>query len=376
MAAEALFQPLALGSLNIPNRIVMAPLTRARADENNVPTPVMAAYYAQRADAGLIVSEATAVDPVGMGWYRAPGIWNDDMVAGWSNVTRAVHDAGGRIYCQLWHMGRLVLPDYLDGALPIGPSAIAGEGETFAPRPAGDTSLFLPMKPYVVPRVMEQDDIDSVVAAYGRGAANARAAEFDGVEIHGANGYIIDQFLQSRTNRRTDGYGGSVANRVRLLKECIEAVIAQIEPGRVGLRISPTSERKGMGDENPAAMTEAIGALAQHYGLAYIHLIEPIASGFMEKPDYPVMDCLRAVFDGVVIQNGSFDSETAAQYIASGKADAISFGRPFIANPDLVARFREGHPLAAPNFDYAYVGEETGYTDYPTFGETAKNTTA
>jgi len=365
MPEDALFTPVTIGTLDCPNRIVMAPLTRARADTDNVPTPMQGVYYAQRADAGLIVSEATAIDPTGMGWYRAPGIWSDAMVAGWRGVTDAVHGAGGRIYCQLWHMGRLVLPDYLGGALPIGPSAVAGEGETMAPPPEDYQGGFLPMKPYVVPRAMTQADIDQVVAAYGRGARNAIAAGFDGAEIHGANGYIIDQFLQSKTNRRLDGYGGSVANRVRFLQEIIEAVVAEIHPGRVGLRVSPTSERKGMGDTDPGALTEAIGALAQHHGLAYIHLIEPIASGFMEKPDYPVMERLRAVFGGTIIQNGSFDARTATDYIASGKADAISFGRPYIANPDLVSRFRKGQPLATADFDYAYVGEEKGYIDYP-----------
>ncbi|NWK97881.1 alkene reductase [Sphingobium lactosutens] len=367
MSVDALFEPLTIGTLEVPNRIVMAPLTRARADENHVPTSLQAEYYAQRADAGLIISEATAVDPLGMGWYRAPGIWSDAMVRGWKGVSDAVHDKGGRIYAQLWHMGRLVLPDYIGGKLPIGPSPIAGEGETFAPRPVDDTSHFLPMKPYVVPREMTQADIDQVIEAYRTGARNAKAAGFDGAEIHGANGYIIDQFLQSKTNQRTDGYGGSVENRVRFLKEIIEVVVAEIDPSRVGLRVSPTSERKGMGDDNPAALTEAIGKLAHQYGLAYIHLIEPIASGFMEKPDYPVMDHLRAVFKGTIIQNGSFDAKTAADYIASGKAEAISFGRPYIANPDLVTRFRDGKPLAQANFDYAYVGEATGYTDYPTY---------
>jgi len=367
MPIDALFNPITIGTLDCPNRIVMAPLTRARADANHVPTALQGIYYAQRADAGLIVSEATAVDPLGMGWYRAPGIWTDAMVDGWRGVTDSVHAAGGRIYCQLWHMGRLVLPDYLGGDLPIGPSPIAGEGETMAPPTEDYQGGFLPMKPYVVPREMTQADIDQVVAAYGRGARNAIAAGFDGVEIHGANGYIIDQFLQSKTNRRQDGYGGSVINRIRLLKEIIAAVIAVVPPGRVGLRVSPTSERKGMGDDNPGALTEAIGTLAQDQNLAYIHLIEPIASGFMEKPDYPVMDRLRAMFGGTIIQNGSFDADSAAAYIASGQADAISFGRPYIANPDLVTRFRDGRPLASANFDYAYVGEDKGYTDYPVF---------
>lgn len=369
MSVDALFQPLRIGTLDIPNRIVMAPLTRARASADNIPQPVQGDYYAQRAQAGLIVSEATAVDPLGMGWYRVPGIWSEAMTQGWRGVTDRVHQAGGRIYCQLWHMGRLVLPDYIGGQLPIGPSAIAGEGETMAPPDANYSGGFLPMKPYVVPREMTQTDIDQVVAAFRAGARNALRAGFDGVEIHGANGYIIDQFLQSRTNRRTDGYGGSVDNRLRLLREIVEAVTAEVELGRVGLRISPTSERKGMGDENPAALTQAIAGVAELHGLAYIHLIEPIASGFMEKPTYPVMEVLRAGFGGTIIQNGSFDGEAAADYIASGRADAISFGRPYIANPDLVARIRNRWPFAAPNFDYAYVGEEKGYTDYPEYAE-------
>lgn len=372
MSHDALFQPLRLGTLDIPNRVVMAPLTRARANEGNIPQPVMGEYYAQRADAGLIVSEATAVQPMGMGWYRVPGIWSEAMVAGWRGVTDAVHAAGGRIYCQLWHMGRLVLPDYIGGRQPMAPSAITAEGETFAPRPEGDTGLFLPMKPYVPPRAMEQVDINEAVAAFGKGAANAVAAGFDGVEVHGANGYLIDQFLRSSSNHRTDAYGGSVENRLRFLREVLEAVTASVDAGRVGLRVSPTSERKGMADSDPGALTEAIGRLAQELGLAYIHLIEPIAAGFMDVPDNPVMDRLRATYQGAIIQNGGFDAEKGAEFITRGDADAISYGRPFMANPDLVTRFREGLPLAEVDFDYAYVGEEKGYTDYPAYAEAAE----
>ena len=295
MTHNALFASLQLGTLSLPNRVIMAPLTRARATVGHVPTELMARYYAQRASAGLIVSEATAVDPLGMGWYRAPGIWNVEMVAGWRLVTTRVHAAGGRIFSQLWHMGRLVLPEYIGGAQPIGPSAIAGDGQTFAIPPEDHTGLFLPMKPYVVPRAMDQGDIDAVVAAYGRAAHHADQAGFDGVEIHGANGYIIDQFLQSRTNQRSDAYGGSIENRVRLLREIMQEVLGAVAPGRVGLRISPTSERKGMGDADPAALTKAIGRMAQDLGLAYIHLIEPVASGFMEPPATPVVADLRGV---------------------------------------------------------------------------------
>ncbi|MEO0031433.1 MAG: hypothetical protein RIS94_1191, partial [Pseudomonadota bacterium] len=362
MSLESLFRPLDLGGLTLPNRVVMAPLTRARASVDNVPSALMGTYYAQRADCGLIVSEATAIDPMGMGWHRVPGIWNDAQVTGWQGVTAAVHAAGGRIFAQLWHMGRLVLPDYIGGAQPIGPSAIAGEGETMAPPPPDYTGGFLPMKPYVVPREMTGEDIAHIIAAYGRGAANAVRAGFDGVEIHAANGYIIDQFLQSNTNRRTDDYGGSLANRTRLLRDVLEAVVREVPANRVGIRISPTSERKGMGDENPGALAEAVAQIAQEFGVAYLHLIEPIASGFMEKPENPVVDRVRAIFRGVLIQNGSFDGPAADACIAGGNADAVSFGRPYIANPDLVARMRANLPLAAPNFDFAYVGEERGYT--------------
>lgn len=360
-----LFDPVTIGSLALPNRIVMAPLTRARANERHVPSALQAEYYAQRADAGLIISEATSVAALGTGWYRAPGIWTPEMVSAWQDVTQAVHEAGGRIYAQLWHMGRLVLPDYLNGAQPVGPSPIAGEGETFAPRPDGDEGLFLPMKPYVVPREMAQSDIDEAVKAYGSGARNAMHAGFDGVEIHGANGYLIDQFLQSKTNHRSDSYGVDVLGRTKFLAECIDAVREHVEPGRIGLRISPTSERKGMGDIDPMALTRQIATVAQAKGIAYIHLIEAIAPGFTDVPETPVIDLLRDLFAGAVIQNGSFDAESGSAQISEGKADAVSFGRPYIANPDLVTRFRDGLPLAAPDFDYAYVGEARGYTDYP-----------
>ena len=369
MSADALFTPVRLGAFALLNRVVMAPLTRARATEAHVPTALMAQYYAQRAGCGLIVSEATAVDPLGMGWYRAPGIWNADMVAGWRLTTDAVHAAGGRIVAQLWHMGRLVLPDYIGGQQPIGPSPIAGEGETLAPRPAGDESLMLPMKPYVVPREMDKADIDHVVAAYGAGAQNALAAGFDGVEIHGANGYIIDQFIKSNSNHRGDSYGGSLENRLRILREIIAAVVQRVEPGRVGLRISPTSARKGMGDEDPGSLAAAIGLLAEEAGLAYVHLIEPVAAGFMDKPDHPVMANLRATYSGAIIQNGGFDAATASAFIAAGQAEAISFGRPFIANPDLVRRLSEGLPLAEADMNYAYVGDAQGYTDYLPYGQ-------
>lgn len=369
VGGHPLFRPLALGELELPNRVVMAPLTRGRASEAHVPTRLMANYYAQRAAAGLIVTEATAVDPLGMGWYRAPGIWDDKMVGGWREVTGAVHAAGGRIAAQLWHMGRLVLPDYLNGKQPIGPSQIGSEGETIAPPPPGADPLRLPMKPYAIPRCMNDEDIAGAVRAYGKAAENALSAGFDAVEIHGANGYLIDQFLKSGTNVRQDGYGGSLARRTRFLEEVIAAITKRVSPGRVGLRISPTSARKGMGDENPGALTEAVGAIAQEAGLAYVHLIEPVAPGFMDVPDLPVMKRLRASYGGAVIQNGGFGPAEAARAVGAGEADAISFGRPFIANPDLVRRIRDGLPLNTYETRFAYVGDARGYTDYPALPE-------
>jgi 2,4-dienoyl-CoA reductase-like NADH-dependent reductase (Old Yellow Enzyme family) len=364
MNTDVLFSPVRLGNLALPNRVVMAPLTRGRATEAHVPTAMMAQYYAQRASSGLIVSEATAVDPLGMGWYRAPGIWNAEMVEGWRRVTQAVHAAGGTIVLQLWHMGRLVLPDYIGGEHPVAPSPIASEGQTLAPRPPGDDSLLLPMKPYAVPREMDEADIGRAVSSFARGAANAIAAGFDGVEIHGANGYLIDQFLKSGSNLRSDRYGGTLSNRVRFLREVVAAVIDSVEPGRVGLRVSPTSARKGMGDKDPGALTEAVGAVAEEARLAYVHLIEPVAAGFMDVPEVPVLDRLRAKFNGGVIQNGGFDAAVAARQVAEGRADAISFGRPFIANPDFLQRIRSNRSLAEADMDYAYVGDERGYIDY------------
>ena len=365
MSTGALHSSVSMGQLHLRNRIVMAPLTRARASEGHVPTALMADYYEQRASCGMIVSEATAVDPMGMGWYRAPGIWTAEMVAGWRLTTDAVHRAGGLIVAQLWHMGRLVLPDYIGGQQPIGPTALASEGETLAPPAPGEAGLLLPMKPYVMPRAMDQQDIDHAVGAYAAGAVNALAAGFDGVEVHGANGYLIDQFLKSAVNRRSDAYGGDLTGRLRFLREVLAAVTDRVEPGRVGLRISPTSARKGMGDADPGALTEAIGALAQEFGLAYVHLIEPVEAGFMDLPETPVMGRLRRTYAGAVIQNGGFDGARAEAAIAAGQADAIAFGRPYIANPDFVRRLREGLPLAEADMAYAYVGDGQGYTDYP-----------
>ncbi|MBZ6377500.1 hypothetical protein B5C34_04610 [Pacificimonas flava] len=366
---DALFEPLTLGDLELPNRILMAPLTRGRSEESHVPNDLQIDYYAQRAGAGLIISEATGVHPKGMGWYRAPGIWSNEMVAAWKPVTEAVHARGGRVFLQLWHMGRVVLPTYIGGEAPLAPSAVTADGEGFVPV---EGQVELGARPYVEPKAMDQADIDEAVAAYGRGAANARDAGFDGVEIHAANGYLIDQFLRSGTNRRTDDYGGSAKNRARFLREVTDAVLAELPPGRVGVRISPTSSFNDMSDEAPAEVAAEVGRVAEQAKLAYVHLIEPVEEGFMPMPDEPVAGDLRSSYSGPILQNGAFDAETGAKHVADKAADAIVFGRPFIANPDLAYRIREGKPLAEPNMELAYVGGANGYSDYPPYDEQAE----
>ncbi|WP_420814406.1 alkene reductase [Paracoccus contaminans] len=348
-----LFDPLAAGALQLRNRIVMAPLTRSRAGRLRVPNDLMAQYYAQRADAGMILTEATSVTPMGVGYADTPGIWNEAQTAGWAGVTRAVHDRGGLIVMQLWHVGRISDPVFLDGAQPVAPSAI---------QPAGHVSLLRPKRPYVTPRALETDEIAGIVAAYRTGAENARAAGFDGVEIHAANGYLIDQFLQDRTNRRTDAYGGPIVNRVRLLEEIVDAVSAVWGAGRVGVHLAPRGDSHDTGDSDPAALFTHVAESMAQRGVAFLCLRE-----------YPAADSLlgaiRAAFGGVVIANEGLSPATAAELVAAGKADAAAFGRDFIATPDLVARIRKGLPLNTPDPATFYDGGAHGYTDYPLAGE-------
>lgn len=346
---HTLFDPLQLGDLSLPNRIIMAPLTRCRAEPGRIPGALMVEYYRQRAGAGLIISEATAVTPMGVGYPDTPGIWSDAQIEGWKKVTAAVHEAGGRIVLQLWHVGRISDPLYLDGAAPVAPSAI---------QPAGTVSLVRPKKAYVTPRALETWEIPGIVEAYRRGAQNALAAGFDGVEIHAANGYLIDQFLQSRTNRRTDAYGGPVENRARLLLEITDAVLETWAPGRVGVHLSPRGDSHDMGDDRPAEtfghVAEALGRL----GIAFLCLRE------YEGPD-SLAPMMRAKFPGRLIANEALDLDKAADWLAQGRADAAAFGRLFIANPDLPARFAQGAPLNAPQPETFYASGPEGYTDYP-----------
>jgi 2,4-dienoyl-CoA reductase-like NADH-dependent reductase (Old Yellow Enzyme family) len=345
----SLFDPLQVGALTLPNRLIMAPLTRARAGDVRIPNAMMAEYYAQRATAGLILSEATSVDPMGIGYAATPGIWSEAQVAGWKLVTDAVHAKGGRIFLQLWHVGRISDPMFLDGKQPVAPSAIAA---------AGHVSLVRPMKAFVTPRALDLGEIPGIVAAYRKGAENAKAAGFDGVEIHGANGYLLDQFLQDKTNHRTDAYGGPVENRARLMLEAVDAAIGVWGADRVGLHIAPRGDSHDMGDSNPLATFGYVAEQMKKRGIAFIFARESQGPGRI-GPE------LKRIFGGVFIANQELDKATAQALLDKGEADAVSFGKLYIANPDLVRRFAEDAPLNAPDVETFYGGASKGYIDYP-----------
>ncbi|MCY1491363.1 N-ethylmaleimide reductase [compost metagenome] len=344
-----LFDPIVIGDLELPNRIIMAPLTRCRADEGRVPNALMAEYYAQRASAGLIISEATSVTPMGVGYPDTPGIWSAEQVRGWTNVTKAVHANGGRIVLQLWHVGRISDPLYLNGELPVAPSAIAAKGHV---------SLVRPLKDYVTPRALETEELADIVEAYRVGAENAKAAGFDGVEIHAANGYLLDQFLQDSTNRRSDRYGGPIENRARLLLEVTDAVIAVWGAGRVGVHLAPRADSHDMGDSNRAATFGHVARELGKRGVAFICAREKLA-------DDSLLAELKAAFGGVYIANERFSKDAANALLADGQADAVAFGIPFIANPDLPARFAQDAALNEPHPETFYAPGPVGYIDYP-----------
>ena len=351
--SDPLFQPLSAGALLLPNRIIMAPLTRCRASEGRVPNKIMAAYYAQRASFGLILSEATAVTPMGVGYPDTPGIWSDEQIEGWQQVTSAVHDAGGRIMLQLWHVGRISDPVYLDGHVPVAPSAI---------QPEGHVSLLRPVKPYVTPRALETSEIPAIVEDYRKGAENAKAAGFDGVEIHSANGYLIDQFLQDSSNHRTDEYGGTVENRTRFLLEITDAIIEVWGADRVGVHLAPRGDSHGMGDSNPTALFTHVAHELGKRRIAFLCARE-------SQDKSALGPALKAAFGGVFIANEGFTAETAREAITSGKADAVAFGKPAIANPNLAERIRHGAPWNPPDPQTFYGGDEKGYLDYPVWEE-------
>ena len=352
-----LFDPIRLGAIEASNRILMAPLTRARAGRDAVPTPIMAEYYAQRASAGLIISEATGISREGLGWPYAPGLWNAAQVEGWRPVTEAVHQAGGRIVAQLWHMGRLVHSS-LGEAQPVSASALTAPGKAHTYDGKQD---------YEEPRPLALADIPRVIEDYARAARNALAAGFDGVQIHAANGYLIDQFLRDGSNQRDDDYGGSIENRARLLDEVTEAIIAEVGADRTAVRLSPNGETQGVIDSDPATLFSQVARVLSARRIAFLELREPGPNGTFGAADQPaVSPVIRPLFDGPLVLNQDYSLERAEEVLANGTADAIAFGRPFLANPDLPARLRTRAPLNDDDMATWYAQGPRGYTDYPT----------
>lgn len=348
----SLLSPYTLGDLHLKNRMVMAPMTRSRALGGNVPNPLAETYYVQRASAGLIVTEASQVSPQGQGYIRTPGIYSNEQIEGWKRITRAVHKAGGKIFLQLWHVGRISHPDFHGGALPVSASAIAAEGEVFTEHGP---------KKMVTPRALERAEIPGIIEQFRRGAANAKQAGFDGVELHGANGYLLDQFTRDGTNKRTDEYGGSVENRARLPLEVTDAVIDVWGEDRVGYRISPNGSYNSMSDSDPLSIFSYLAEQLGARKIAYLHVVDPIGLDAAAR----VTPVLRRKFRGTSIVNGGFTADTANAAIAAGEADLVAFGVPFLANPDLPRRFAADQPLNAADPETFYQGEEKGYVDYP-----------
>jgi N-ethylmaleimide reductase len=353
-----LFDPIKLGAINAPNRILMAPLTRGRSEGVHVPiTALKADYYSQRADAGLIIAEATGITQEGSGWPSAPGIWSAEQVEAWKPVTEAVHQAGGRIILQLWHMGRLVHSDFLGGQPPVSASATTAPGFAHTGKEK---------KPYTPARALGLDEIPRVIGDYVHASKNAMAAGFDGVQIHSANGYLIDQFLRDNANFRDDAYGGPIENRIRLLREVAQAVADTVGADRTSVRLSPNGETQGVNDSNPVALFTAAAAALQSIGIGFLELREQRNYGDFGKTDVPrVSPEIRKVFTNPLVLNQEYREENFHEDLASGLADAISFGRPYISNPDLVTRISKGLPWADNNMATWYSPGPVGYTDYP-----------
>ncbi|WP_394778947.1 alkene reductase [Undibacterium sp.] len=352
----SLFDPITIGDLQLSNRIIMSPLTRCRADEGRVPNDLMAQYYAQRANAGLIISEATSVTAMGVGYPDTPGIWSDAQVEGWKKVTSAVHAAGGKIVMQLWHVGRISDPSLLNGELPVAPSAIPASGHV---------SLLRPKTEYVTPRALETSEIPGIIEAYRKGAENAKKAGFDGVEIHGANGYLLDQFLQTSTNHRTDQYGGSLENRARLMLEVTDACIAVWGAGLVGMHLAPRTDAHTMGDANPLETFSYVASELGKRGIAFI-------CARASEGDDKLGRTLKDLFGGVYIANQGLTKDSAQAILDKGDADAAAFGVLYIANPDLAQRFAVNAPLNTPNPQTFYpidIPATVGYIDYPAMQE-------
>lgn len=352
------FSPITVGEFDLPNRIVMAPMTRSRSDDAGRVPPFAADYYSQRADCALIISEATNISPQAVGYALTPGIWSEAQVEAWKPVTDAVHERGGRILLQLWHTGRISHPDLHDGELPVAPSAIRPEGQAFTKEG---------MKDYVEPRALETDEIPRIVEDYRRATDNAKAAGFDGVEVHSANNYLLEQFVRDSTNHRDDEYGGSIENRLRFPLEVVRTVVDAWSPGRVGIRLSPATTQPGRADLDSSVM-DTYGTYLDRLseiGLAYTHFIEGITYTTHEWPDEIDFAELRRRSPGAYIGNNELSVEQAARMLSDGDADLISFARAYIANPDLVKRIRAGAPLAEAPQEYWYGGDSTGYSDWP-----------
>ncbi|MDJ1177398.1 alkene reductase [Roseofilum sp. BLCC_M91] len=359
---SVLFEPLNLGAIAISNRILMAPLTRGRAGVSRIPNDLMVEYYTQRASAGLIVSEATQISEQAAGWEQSPGIHTAEQVAGWKKVTEAVHQKGGKIVLQLWHTGRASHPDFQPGGgLPVSSSAIAPQGEVRTPKGK---------KPYVIPHALTLEEIPGVIQEYVLATRNAKEAGFDGVEVHGANGYLIDQFLRDGVNHRTDSYGGSIENRARFLLEVTEAVIQEWSGDRVGVRLSPYNPFNDMKDSDPIASFTYTAAALNAFNLAYLHILEPLPGHFFGVEGVErAAPHMRREFKNSIILNGGYDAHTGAAALRNQEADAIAYGVPFIANPDLVERFQQGAALNEPDQATFYTHDAKGYIDYPTLSQ-------
>ena len=351
-----LLEPMSLGELNLANRAIMAPLTRSRAGMEHLPNALMAQYYAQRASAGLIITECTMILPNTSAFIAEPGIYSAEQVEGWQLVTQAVHAKGGKIFLQIWHAGRAAHPNMCNGQQPISASALAIEGETHTPQGKAE---------YVLPRAVSTDEIPGLVKAFAQAARHARQAGFDGVEVHGANGYLIDQFLRDGSNQRTDHYGGSVENRARFLFEVLEAVAAEIGSERVGLRLSLLNSYNSMIDSDPIGLAKFLGERLNAFNLAYVHVMRSDFFG-VQKGD--VLTPLREAYQGVIISNMGYSAAEAEQAIQAGQVDAVAFGTGFLANPDLPERIRTGAAWNAPNPQTFYTPGAEGYTDYPSLG--------
>ncbi len=351
-----LLSPISVGTLNLDNRIFMAPLTRCRAVQDNRPNELMAQYYAQRASAGLIISEATQISAMGIGYPCTPGIHNPDQIEGWKKVTEAVHNKGGHIFLQLWHVGRISHPDFLNGETPIAPSAI---------QPSGEVYTFEGMKPYVTPRSISEEEISGVVQQYKQAAINAIEAGFDGVEVHGANGYLIDQFLRDGTNVREDSYGGNIQKRARFLFEVLESVCGAIGSDKVGLRLSPSGTFNDMTDSNPKEHFSYIAQELNTFNLAYLHIVDALEGDIRHGANVVDLAVLRNAYKGVLVTNGAYTQDRGNHAIENNLADAVSFGELFIANPDLPERFKSHAPLQKPDPNTYYTQDAVGYLDYP-----------